>query len=130
MSKKRAKHSAEYKQEAVRRVVDGSESVVTVADDLGIGRDALYRWVREHRANPGETFRGNGKLTSQDEEIRQLRKENARLREEREILEKATSFLPRSHAEIRVHQEASRSVPPFDDVSRSQGIEGRFLCVA
>lgn len=92
MSKKRAKHPAEYKQEAVRRVVGGSETVVAVADDLGIGRDALYRWVREHRENPGEAFRGNGKLTSQDEEIRQLRKENARLREEREILEKATAF--------------------------------------
>lgn len=92
MSKKRAKFSAEYKQEAIRRVVNGKETVVAVADDLGLGRDALYRWVREYRANPREAFRGNGKLTSQDEEIRQLRKENARLREENEILGKATAF--------------------------------------
>ncbi len=85
MSKKRARHSAEYKHEALRRVVDGRESVAAVADSLGLARETPYRWMREYRANPDDAFRGNGKLTSQDEQLRQLRKENARLREERDI---------------------------------------------
>lgn len=92
MSRKRAKHAAEYKHEALRRVVDGRESVAAVADDLGLARETLYRWMREYRANPSEAFRGNGSLTSQDEEIRKLRQENARLKEEREILKKAATF--------------------------------------
>ena len=92
MPKKRAKHSAEYKQEALRRVVDGKESIASVADSLGLARETLYRWMREYRANPIESFRGNGKLTSQDEEIRQLRRENMRLQEERDILKKAATF--------------------------------------
>jgi len=95
MSKKRARHSAEYKHEALRRVVDGKESIAAVADSLGLARETLYRWMREYRANPDEAFRGNGKLTSQDEQLRQLRKENARLREERDILKKATTFFAR-----------------------------------
>jgi transposase len=39
-----------------------------------------------------DVFPGNGKLTSQDEEIRQLRREVGLLREERDILKKATAF--------------------------------------
>lgn len=92
MSTKRVKYPAEYKHEAVRRVVEAKESPPTVAKSLGIGADTMYRWLREHRADPAEAFRGNGVLTSQDEEIRQLRKENAQLREENAILEKATVF--------------------------------------
>ena len=92
MPRKRAKHAAEYKQETLRRIVDGNEPVAAVADDLGLARETLYRWMREYRANPNEAFRGNGKLTSQDEEIRKLRQENVRLKEEREILKKAATF--------------------------------------
>lgn len=95
MPRKRAKHSAEYKQEALRRVVDGREPIASVAADLGLARETLYRWMREYRSNPSEAFRGNGKLTSQDEEIRKLRQENARLKEERDILKKATTFFAR-----------------------------------
>ena len=92
MPNKRARHSTEYKHEALRRVVDGKESTAAVADPLGLTRETLYRWLREYRANPPEAFRGNGKLTSQDEEIRQLRRKVARLEEEREILKKAATF--------------------------------------
>lgn len=95
MPKKRAEHSAEYKHEAIRRVVEEKESPSAVARSLGLARETMYRWVREYRANPAEAFRGNGKMTSQDEEIRKLRQENARLREEREILKKATTFFAR-----------------------------------
>jgi transposase len=92
MSRKRAKHSPEYKREAIRRVVDDKESIASVARSLGLARETMYRWVREFRENPDEAFRGNGKLTSQDEEIRQLRRKVAELEEEREILKKAAAF--------------------------------------
>lgn len=95
MPKNRVRRTAEYKQEALRRIVEGKEPVASVADDLGLARETLYRWAREYRANPNEAFRGNGKLTSQDEELRKLRQENARLKEERDILKKAATFFAR-----------------------------------
>ncbi len=59
----------------------------------------LRAWKRRMHESDGvaasDVFPGNGKLTSQDEELRRLRRENAVLREEREILKKATAFFAR-----------------------------------
>lgn len=92
MSKKRSRHTAEYKREALRRVIEDKEPAAAVAKSLGLSRETLYRWIREYRENPRDAFPGNGKMTSQDEEIRQLRRKVAQLEEEREILKKAATF--------------------------------------
>jgi transposase len=92
MEKSRRKFSREYKFEAVRRVVDGGETVAEVARAIGIQAQALHGWIRLFKAESNEAFRGNGKLTAQDEEIRRLRRELARTQEERDILKKATVF--------------------------------------
>jgi transposase len=48
--------------------------------------------VKEFQDDESEAFRGNGKLTSEGEELRRLREENRRLKMERDILKKATAF--------------------------------------
>jgi transposase len=50
----------------------------------------LGRWIKEHEAVDGQTFRGNFKLTDEQLEIRQLREENHRLKMAKDILKKAT----------------------------------------
>ena len=52
----------------------------------------LSRWIKEYQTDDGHAFRGNGKLTPDQEEIRRLRDENKRLKMEKEILKKATVF--------------------------------------
>jgi transposase len=52
----------------------------------------LGRWVSEHRVNGGQSFRGNGNLTPDQEEIRKVRSQVKNLRMEKEILKKATVF--------------------------------------
>jgi len=65
-----------------------------VVETLGSGR---RRWNVHYssRVVPVEAFRGNGKLTSQDEELRRLQRELARVTEERDVLKKATGFFAR-----------------------------------
>ncbi len=92
MAEQRRKYPREFKVEAVRRVVDGGEPAVEVARALDLQPNMLYGWVRQFKAEAAEAFRGNGNMTSQDEEVRKLRRENAVLREERDILKKATAF--------------------------------------
>jgi transposase len=52
----------------------------------------LARWVQEYQNEESQAFRGNGKLTSEQAELRKLRTENKQLRLEREILKKAAVF--------------------------------------
>ncbi len=59
---------------------------------LGIDRGMLGRWVKELQEDESDAFRGNGKLTSEQAVLRQLREENRRLKMERDILKKATAF--------------------------------------
>lgn len=92
MADQRRKFPREYKIEAVRRVVDGGEPAAEVARSLDLQPNMLYQWVRQLKAEAAEAFRGNGTMTSQDEEVRKLRRENAVPREERDILKKATAF--------------------------------------
>ena len=45
----RAKYTAEFKEEAVRQVIDRGYSVIDVAKRLGIGDDLLYTWVKKFK---------------------------------------------------------------------------------
>lgn len=88
----RRKYTKEFKLDAVSLVLEQSYSQAEAARSLGITAKLLSRWVHEHKTNEGQAFRGNGKLTEEQLEIRRLREENQRLKMEKEILKKATVF--------------------------------------
>ena len=88
----RRKHSAEFKREAVRLSREPGRKVAEVAFSLGIDRTLLQRWRAELKADGGEAFPGKGRLKASDAEIVRLRRELARVTEEREILKKALVF--------------------------------------
>ena len=62
------------------------------ARSLGINANMLGRWVKESQSDDGRSFRGNGKLTPEQEENRRLQAEVKRLKLEKEILKKAMVF--------------------------------------
>ena len=88
----RKKYTKEFKQDAVRLVAEQGYKQTEAARNLSIDRSMLARWLKEFQADESEAFRGNGKLTSEQEELRRLREENRRLKMERDILKKATAF--------------------------------------
>jgi len=89
----RKKYSKEFKLDAVSLVLDQGYTRREAARSLDINEQMLGRWVKEHReSEDGQAFRGNGKLTSEQEEIKRLKAENKRLEMERDILKKATAF--------------------------------------
>ncbi|GJL61842.1 MAG: transposase [Nitrospirales bacterium] len=77
--------------EAVRLLTEGGCSVAQVARDLGIRDTILGRWKQELAQSPAGVFPGNGQRRSDEEELRQLRRENARLRMERDILKNCSA---------------------------------------
>ena len=99
----RRQFTQEFKREAVRLVEADARPIAAVARELGVRADLLRAWVRQAQGLPGRTARAGrmpsqltSQLTSQDEELRRLKRENAELREERDILGKAMAFFART----------------------------------
>ena len=73
-------------------VLDQNYSRTDAARSLGINANMLRRWVKELQSDDGQAFRGNGKLTPEQEEIRTLKAQVKKLQMEKDILKKATVF--------------------------------------
>ena len=83
--------SREFKLEAVRRTQLSGKSVAEVARELELPVHHLYKWRAEFDRKEAEAFPGSGHETP-NRELEALRRENKRLREEREILKKSLIF--------------------------------------
>jgi transposase len=92
MAEKRKTYTAEFKQEAVRLITEQRYGVAETARNLGINVNMLRRWKQAYTTNAHTAFPGNGRLTAEQEELRQPRDEVKRLRMERDILKKAMRF--------------------------------------
>ena len=86
------KFSEEFRREAVRLASDPKRSVSELSVELGVSTTTLRSWLR---TVPPEKPTSAGRVLSLEEQVRRLAKENERLREEREILKKATAFFAR-----------------------------------
>ena len=91
-------YTKEFKLEAVQLSNQPGMSVAQVARDLGISDKNLYNWRKRYSKDGTDSFPGKGRLTPQDEELRRLKRENATLRMERDILKKATAFFAKHGA--------------------------------
>ena len=91
MGKTRQDFTPEYKDEAVKLVVNTGRTVATVARELGINEATLGRWVNAFKVRSGTDDGGVVSETERLELIR-LRKENADLKLDRAFLKKASLF--------------------------------------
>ncbi len=82
-SRSRRSFTDEFKRDAVAMVLDDGNKIVDIAERLGIGEGTLGSWVRQARIDRGERA---GMTTSERTELVELRRENARLRMERDLL--------------------------------------------
>lgn len=89
MPRTRPPYPPEFRAEAIRLVKASGEPIRQVAKDLGISDQTLRNWVNQADVDAGKR---EGLTTEERAELRQLRKENRKLREEREILRKAAAF--------------------------------------
>ncbi len=84
----RKSYNKAFKEEAIR--LTERSGVTQVASDLGIHPNMIYVWKKQLSKNADKAFPGNGNPT--DLELSQLKKENARLKLQVEILKKAASI--------------------------------------
>lgn len=85
----RRSFTPEFKRDAVSMVINDDRTIVDVAESLGIGDGTLGSWVRQAKVDAGDNA---GVTTEEKAELAKLRKENAQLRMERDLLKRATAF--------------------------------------
>ena len=86
------KYDLEFKVEAIRMAAEPGVTNAQVERRLGIGQGVLTRWKRQLREDGKQAFPGKGHLKPEDAEMRRLKRENERLRRERDILKKAVAI--------------------------------------
>ena len=103
----RTKYALEFKDEAVKQVIDKGHTVVDVAKRLGIPDNVLYTWVSKFKkADQPES----SDLKAMQAEMAKLKAELRRTTEERDILKRPPRTLPSSPGEVRIHPGASCAI--------------------
>ena len=89
--RKRRKFTKEYKAEVVRLATQPGKTPYEVARELGLSPSGVSQWVKQTAVDAGRG--GTGPLTTAErDELAKLRRENRMLRQERDILRKATAL--------------------------------------
>ncbi len=87
--------SREFKLEAIRLVKERGVSIVQASRDLDVGENVLRRWIREFSSKHEQAFPGQGQVRPEQQEVDRLRREVAKLKAERDILEEAAAYFAR-----------------------------------
>ena len=84
------RYSPEFKDEAVRQIVERGYTVAEVSERLGVSSHSLYKWVKA--VKPDKTEQDTAELVEAKSEILRLRAQLRRTEEERDILKKAARY--------------------------------------
>lgn len=95
MRRKRRSFSAEYKKQIARMVLDDGLRVADVCRDQDLGETAVRRWVDQLKAERGGGAGEGEPLTREQQRIRELERENRQLKEDKDLLKKASAFFAR-----------------------------------
>jgi transposase len=91
----RKRYDAEFKRQSLELWRRSGRSASSIEQELGLYQHALRTWQKELESDPKDAFPGTGHLKPADDELRRLQRENAVLREERDILKKAMAVFTR-----------------------------------
>ncbi len=90
--KQKNNYSLEFKTSAVKLAIESDQSVAQIARDLGINDNTLYNWINKHsnsnKINQNNMVNNEGTF----EEIKRLKKELTRVKQERDLLKKAAAY--------------------------------------
>jgi transposase len=92
MPKTRPPYPEQFRREAVGLLRSG-RSIPDVAESLGVSQQTLRNWSKQEQADRGE--RQDTLTSAERDELRRLRRENVRLKQERDILKRATALFAR-----------------------------------
>lgn len=88
----------EFRDNAVQLFKSSDVSIRQLAGELGVSVETLRKWIKQDAIDGGTA---DGLTTSERDQLRELKRENRRLRMERDILKKAAAFFAQEENKIR-----------------------------
>lgn len=93
MPRKVTSYPEDFKKSSTQLAVESDKSLAQTAQDLGVNKHILYGWVTRYYSTPPLS---PSQKVGVNEEIKKLRQENHRLRQERDILKKAAAYFAKN----------------------------------
>ena len=90
-SQKSQSYSPEFRESAVKLAVENNQSKAATARELGINVNTLHTWIQKYHQVDQKAPKQIDDMHLYDQ-LKVLRKENQRLKEERDILKKAAAY--------------------------------------
>ena len=126
----KGRYTREFRQEAVKLVVEDKLSCREAAQRLSLAPSTLAYWVKAYNEGKlGDIGKTQKPLTEVEMELARVKKENSTLKMESEILKKQPRTLPGSRCTVRGDEANATLLPSTAPEPDSKGLSQRFLCL-
>lgn len=93
---KKKRFDAEFKKEIAQIYLDGRRTAPSLAEELGLHVNTIYKWAEQYQASPETSFPGSGNMKPEDAELKKAQRRIRDLEEEVEILKKAAAYFAKN----------------------------------
>lgn len=100
------RYTPEFKDEAIRQIMERGYAIADVAERLGVSAHSLYKWVKA--VTPTKCAQHSQELVVAKSKILKLRGKLQRTKEERDILKRRPRTLRANRSKVRLHERASQ----------------------
>jgi len=96
MSKRKTRYDAAFKKEIAHLYLSRRRSAPSLATELGLHVNTIYKWGEQYRVDPEHAFPGTGHMKPDEEELARAKRRVRELEEEVEILKKAAAYFAKN----------------------------------
>ena len=89
-------YDAEFKKEIVNLYNEGKRSASSLASEVGVHENTIYKWVEAYNADPERAFPGSGHMKPEEDDLRRANRRIRELEEELEIVKKAAAYFAKN----------------------------------
>lgn len=90
------KYDAEFKKEIAQSFLDGRRTAPSLAAELGLHSNTIYKWAEQYKADPENAFPGTGHMKADEADLAKAQRRIRELEEEVAILKKAAAYFAKN----------------------------------
>lgn len=92
----KGRYDGTFKKEIAKLYLSNERSAQSLAHEIGVHENTIYKWAEQYRQDPAQAFPGSGNLKPEADEQRRLERRIRELEEENAILKKAAAYFAKN----------------------------------